>query len=123
MENVKLAKDERWREIRNVTQAMQAKLEEQFKIKLDALDGNASRRGSQALYSRCEPSILVQRAQLSDETELIEHTLHNIEHRLTTNGKAEVIDKQKDLLDSIQTICQKPTINYVATPISCDFPR
>ncbi|UJR08618.1 hypothetical protein I4U23_012877 [Adineta vaga] len=101
VENVKLAKDERLREIHNVIQTMQMKLDEQYKIKMDVLDA--------------------QRSQLSDETELIERTLHNIEHRLSTNGKAEVINKQQDLLDSIQVICQKPMINYVTTPISSDF--
>ncbi|CAF0974130.1 unnamed protein product [Adineta ricciae] len=101
VENVKMAKDERYREIHNVMQTMQAKLEEQFKIKMDALNA--------------------QRTQLSEETELIEHTLHNIEVRLSNNGKAEVINKQQDLLESIQSICQKPMINYVTTPITCDF--
>ena len=68
-------------------------------------------------------SLLAQRTQLSEETELIEHTLHNIEVRLSNNGKAEVINKQQDLLGSIQSICQKPMINYVTTPITCDFLR
>jgi len=39
VENVKIAKDERFREIRNSMHAMQAKLEEQFKNKLDVLNG------------------------------------------------------------------------------------
>lgn len=52
MENVKLAKEERCREIRNVTQAMQAKLEEQFKIKQDALDGKANRTRASPIANR-----------------------------------------------------------------------
>ena len=39
MDHVKSAKDERSREILSTMQAMQAKLDEQFKIKLDALNG------------------------------------------------------------------------------------
>ncbi len=39
MESVKSAKDERLRETRNAMHVMQAKLDEQLKIKLDALNG------------------------------------------------------------------------------------
>lgn len=39
VENVKIAKDERFREIRNIMHAMQTKLEEQFKNKMDVLNG------------------------------------------------------------------------------------
>lgn len=113
-----MAKDERYREIHNVMQTMQAKLEEQFKIKMDALNGKINHVNCSVYHY-----LLAQRTQLSEETELIEHTLHNVEVRLSTNGKAEVITKQQDLLESIQSICQKPMINYVTTPITCDFLR
>jgi tripartite motif-containing protein 37 len=39
VESVKSAKDERLRETRNAMHVMQAKLDEQLKIKLDALNG------------------------------------------------------------------------------------
>ena len=39
VESVKSAKDERFRETRNAMHVMQAKLEEQLKVKLDALNG------------------------------------------------------------------------------------
>ncbi len=39
VESVKAAKDERLRETRNAMHVMQAKLDEQLKIKLDALNG------------------------------------------------------------------------------------
>ena len=39
VDNVKTAKDERFREIRNIMQTMQVKLEEQFNNKLDVLNG------------------------------------------------------------------------------------
>ena len=42
MESVKAAKDERFRETRNAMHVMQAKLDEQLKIKLDALNGTLS---------------------------------------------------------------------------------
>lgn len=68
-------------------------------------------------------NFLAQRTQLFNEIELIEHTLHDIEYQLSSNGKAEIIDKQKEILNSIQTICEKPITNIVPLPISCDFPR
>ena len=67
--------------------------------------------------------VIVQRLQFSRETELIEHVLQDIEHRVSTSGKAEVILKQQDLLNSIQLICRKPMTSFVTTPIPCDFPR
>ncbi|CAF1442576.1 unnamed protein product [Adineta ricciae] len=102
VESVKAAKDERFRETRNAMHVMQAKLDEQLKIKLDALN--------------------VQRLQFSRETELIEHVLQDIEHRVSTSGKAEVIGKQQDLLNSIQMIYRKPMASFVTTPVPCDFP-
>ncbi|CAF1166698.1 unnamed protein product [Rotaria magnacalcarata] len=102
VESVKAAKDERLRETRNAMHVMQAKLDEQLKIKLDALNG--------------------QRLQFSRETELIEHVLQDIEHRVSTSGKAEVIGKQQDLLNSIQMIYRKPMTSFVTTPVPCDFP-
>ena len=65
---------------------------------------------------------LVQRLQFSRETELIEHVLQDIEHRVSTSGKAEVILKQQDLLNLIQMIYRKPMTSFVTTPIPCDFP-
>ncbi|CAF1141811.1 unnamed protein product [Rotaria sp. Silwood1] len=102
VENVKAAKDERFREIRNVMYAMQAKLDEQCKIKLNILNA--------------------QRIKLSCESELIEKSLHDIEHRISNNGKAEVIDKQQDLLNTIKMICTKSETSFVPTSISYDFP-
>lgn len=43
VESVKLAKDERLRETRNAMHVMQAKLDEQLKIKLDALNSTYSK--------------------------------------------------------------------------------
>ncbi|CAF0782676.1 unnamed protein product [Adineta steineri] len=102
VESVKAAKDERLRETRNAMHVMQAKLDEQLKVKLDALN--------------------VQRLQFSREIELIDHVLQDIEHRVSTSGKAEVIGKQQDLLNSIQMIYRKPMTSFVTTPVPCDFP-
>jgi tripartite motif-containing protein 37 len=65
----------------------------------------------------------VQRLQFSRETELIEHVLQDVEYRVSTSGKAEVIGKQQDLLNSIQMIYRKPMTSFVTTPVPCDFPR
>ena len=64
-----------------------------------------------------------QRRQFTCETESIENVLQEINHRVSTSGKAEVIGKQQDLLGSIQTIYRKPMTSFVTTPIPCDFPR
>jgi hypothetical protein len=68
-------------------------------------------------------SNIAQHVEFSRETDLIERTLHEIEHRISITGKAEIIDKQKDLLNSIKMIYQKPMRNFFHTPISCNFPR
>jgi hypothetical protein len=60
---------------------------------------------------------------LVHETERIEHTLHDIEQRISSNGKADVIGGQQDLINSIEMLCRKPMINFITTPISCEFPR
>jgi tripartite motif-containing protein 37 len=120
VESVKAAKDERLRETRNAMHVMQAKLDEQLKIKLDALNGienYSSNKNVNSFFS------IVQRLQFSRETELIEHVLQDIEHRVSTSGKAEVIIKQQDLLNSIQMIYRKPMTSFVTTPVPCDFPR
>ncbi|CAF3122406.1 unnamed protein product [Rotaria socialis] len=101
-ENVKVGKDERFREIRNVMYTMQLNLDEQFKMKLNTLN--------------------IQRTQMTSQTEFIEHALHDVEHRLSSNGKAEVIEKQQDLLNSIQMVYEKSKRIFVPTPISYDFP-
>ncbi|CAF5080818.1 unnamed protein product, partial [Rotaria sp. Silwood1] len=49
-------------------------------------------------FSFCALFLTAQRIKLSCESELIEKSLHDIEHRISNNGKAEVIDKQQDLL-------------------------
>ena len=100
---------------------MQAKLDEQLKIKLDAL--NSTYPKSCSFETDLLFSILAQRSQFSRETELIEHVLQDIEHRVSTSGKAEVILKQQDLLNSIQMIYRKPMTSFVTTPVPCDFPR
>ena len=64
-----------------------------------------------------------QRLQFTRETESIDNVLQEIEHRVSTSGKAEVIGKQQDLLGSIQMIYRKPMTSFVTTPIPCDFPR
>lgn len=119
MESVKAAKEERLRETRNAMHLMQAKLDEQLKIKLDALNGNVPSDHSTSAFL----SSLEQRLQFTRETESIERVLQEIEHRVSTSGKAEVIGKQQDLLNSIQMIYRKPMTSFVTTPIPCDFPR
>lgn len=103
VEKLKTTRDERCRELQNAMYTMQIKLEEQFQNKFDDLNGKM--------------------IQISCETELIEHTLHDIEYQISTTSKAEIISKQKDLLNSIKIICRKPITTFIPTPISYDFPR
>lgn len=123
VESVKAAKEERLRETRNAMHAMQTKLDDQLKIKLDALNGNEIFYYFHQISFFEHYFYIVQRLQFSRETELIEHVLQDIEHRVQTSGKAEVIIKQQDLLNSIQMIYRKPMTSFVTTPIPCDFPR
>lgn len=122
VESVKNAKEERMRETQNAIQLIQAKLNEQLKIKLDALNGSAQHtKAIRTLSLKSFP--IEQRLQFSHEIESIEQVLQDIEHRVSTSGKAEVICKQQDLLNAIQMIYRKPMTSFVTTPIPCDFPR
>ncbi|KAK9752073.1 MATH domain [Popillia japonica] len=73
VESVRSAKDERVREIRNAVELMIARLDSQLKTKLLTLMG--------------------QKDSLTQETEQLEHLLHEIEHQLHTCTRSELISK------------------------------
>lgn len=101
VESVRLAKDERVREIRNAVELMIARLDSQLKTKLLTLMG--------------------QKDSLTQETEQLEHLLHEIEHQLHTCSRSELITKSGDLSRMIHAIRKKPMTSFVTAPVPADF--
>ncbi|KAJ8949187.1 hypothetical protein NQ318_021680 [Aromia moschata] len=88
VESVRSAKDDRVREIRNAVELMIARLDSQLKTKLLTLMG--------------------QKDSLTQETEQLEHLLHEIEHQLHTCSRSELISKSSELSRMIHGIRKKP---------------
>ncbi|KAI0223232.1 E3 ubiquitin-protein ligase TRIM37, partial [Lamellibrachia satsuma] len=101
VDSVKTAKDERVREIRNAVELMIARLESQLKSKLFILMG--------------------QRNQLTQETELLESVLQEVEHQKRTRSKQELISKSTDLLRMFEQVHRKPMASFVTTPVPSNF--
>lgn len=101
MDSVRSAKDERVREIRNAVELMIARLDSQLKTKLLTLVG--------------------QRDSLTQETEQLEHLLHEIEHQLHACTRSELISKSSELSRMIHAIRKKPMTSFVTAPVPADF--
>ncbi|XP_044272172.1 uncharacterized protein LOC123016045 isoform X2 [Tribolium madens] len=101
VESVRSAKDERVREIRNAVELMIARLDSQLKTKLLTLMG--------------------QKDSLTQETEQLEHLLHEIEHQLHTCTRSEMISKSPELSRMIHAIRKKPMTSFVTAPVPADF--
>ncbi|KAJ3642872.1 hypothetical protein Zmor_025621 [Zophobas morio] len=101
VESVRSAKDERVREIRNAVELMIARLDSQLKTKLLTLMG--------------------QKDSLTQETEQLEHLLHEIEHQLHTCTRSEMIAKSGELSRMIHAIRKKPMTSFVTAPVPADF--
>ncbi|XP_064620153.1 E3 ubiquitin-protein ligase TRIM37-like isoform X2 [Lineus longissimus] len=101
VESVKNAKDERVREIRNAVELMIARLESQLKSKLLTLMG--------------------QRNQLTQETELLESLLQEVELQLRSCSKNELINKSSELLQTFTQVHRKPMGSFVTAPVPADF--
>ncbi|XP_068897529.1 E3 ubiquitin-protein ligase TRIM37-like isoform X2 [Tenebrio molitor] len=101
VESVRSAKDERVREIRNAVELMIARLDSQLKTKLLTLMG--------------------QKDSLTQETEQLEHLLHEIEHQLHTCTRSEMISKSGELSRMIHAIRKKPMTSFVTAPVPADF--
>nr|CAI5829570.1 unnamed protein product [Callosobruchus analis] len=98
---VRSAKDERVREIRNAVELMIARLDTQLKTKLLSLMG--------------------QKDSLTQETEQLEHLLHEIEHQLHTCTRSELISKSSELSRMIHAIRKKPMSSFITPPIPANF--
>lgn len=57
------------------------------------------------------------------ETEQLEHLLHEIEHQLHTNTRSELISKSNELSRMIHNIRKKPMTSFVTAPVPADFHR
>lgn len=101
VESVRSAKDERVREIRNAVELMIARLDSQLKTKLLTLMG--------------------QKDTLTQETEQLEHLLHEIEHQLHTCTRSELISKSSELSRMIHNVRKKPMTSFVTAPVPADF--
>lgn len=101
VEAVRNAKDERVREIRNAVEMMIARLDTQLKNKLITLMG--------------------QKTSLTQETELLESLLQEVEHQLRSCSKSELISKSSEILMMFQQVHRKPMASFVTTPVPPDF--
>ncbi|XP_028133765.1 E3 ubiquitin-protein ligase TRIM37 isoform X3 [Diabrotica virgifera virgifera] len=101
VESVRSAKDDRVREIRNAVKVMIARLDSQLKTKLLTLMG--------------------QKDSLTQETEQLEHLLHEIEHQLHVSTRSELISKSNEISRMIHTIRKKPMTSFVTAPVPADF--
>ncbi|XP_055064169.1 E3 ubiquitin-protein ligase TRIM37 isoform X1 [Misgurnus anguillicaudatus] len=101
VEAVRGAKDERVREIRNAVEMMIARLDNQLKNKLITLMG--------------------QKTSLTQETELLESLLQEVEHQLRSCCKSELISKSPEILLMFQQVHRKPMQSFVTTPVPPDF--
>uniref|UniRef100_A0AAA9SSF7 Tripartite motif containing 37 n=1 Tax=Bos taurus TaxID=9913 RepID=A0AAA9SSF7_BOVIN len=103
VEAVRNAKDERVREIRNAVEMMIARLDTQLKNKLITLMG--------------------QKTSLTQETELLESLVQEVEHQLRSCSKSELISKSSEILMMFQQVHRKPMASFVTTPVPPDFTR
>ncbi|XP_067864567.1 E3 ubiquitin-protein ligase TRIM37 isoform X2 [Heptranchias perlo] len=101
VEAVRGAKDERVREIRNAVEMMIARLDTHLKNKLITLMG--------------------QKTSLTQETELLESLLQEVEHQLRSCSKSELILKSQEILLMFQQVHRKPMASFVTTPVPPDF--
>ncbi|XP_072502954.1 E3 ubiquitin-protein ligase TRIM37 isoform X4 [Notamacropus eugenii] len=117
VEAVRSAKDERVREIRNAVEMMIARLDTQLKNKLITLMGVPSilRRPYLMLM------ITGQKTSLTQETELLESLLQEVEHQLRSCSKSELISKSSEILMMFQQVHRKPMASFVTTPVPPDF--
>ncbi|XP_022185884.2 E3 ubiquitin-protein ligase TRIM37 [Nilaparvata lugens] len=101
VESVRVAKDERVREIRNAVELMIARLDAQLKAKLLVLMG--------------------QKSSLIQETEQLEALLQDIDQHLHKCAKSELIGQSASLLRMIHHLRKKPMASFVTAPVPADF--
>ncbi|XP_077976484.1 uncharacterized protein LOC120333595 isoform X1 [Styela clava] len=101
VDSVRNAKEERVREIRNAVEMMIARLDSQHQSKLMTLMG--------------------QKNQLSQETEMLENVLQEVDHQMQTSSKSELILRSSEMLQMFSAIHKKPMASFVTAPVPPDF--
>ena len=64
-----------------------------------------------------------QRNQLTQETELLESVLQEVEHQKRSSTKQELISKSADLLRMFEQVHRKPMASFVTVPVQSNFTR
>lgn len=64
-----------------------------------------------------------QRHQLTQETELLESLLLEVDHQKQSCSKQELIEKSDDLLGMFASVHRKPMASFVTAPVPADFSR
>ncbi|KAI5716649.1 hypothetical protein M8J76_009989 [Diaphorina citri] len=98
---VRAAKDERVREIRNAVELMIARLDSQLKAKILQL--------------------MSQKSVLTQETEQMEVLLQDLEARLGSNMRSQLISQTNNLLQAIHQLTRKPITNFASCTVSPEF--
>lgn len=101
IESVRSTKEERVREIRNAVEVMIARLDSQLQIKLGTLTG--------------------QKNQLSQETEMLENVLQEVDRQMKSCSRSELICRSTEMLQMFQAIHKKPMASFVSAPVPPDF--
>uniref|UniRef100_G1RAZ2 Tripartite motif containing 37 n=1 Tax=Nomascus leucogenys TaxID=61853 RepID=G1RAZ2_NOMLE len=61
------------------------------------------------------------KTSLTQETELLESLLQEVEHQLRSCSKSELISKSSEILMMFQQVHRKPMASFVTTPVPPDF--
>ena len=64
-----------------------------------------------------------QKNHLTQETELLESLLQEVDHQKRSCSKHELIQKSSDLLQMFTEVHRKPMASFVTEAIPADFPR
>uniref|UniRef100_A0A0X3PZW0 E3 ubiquitin-protein ligase TRIM37 n=1 Tax=Schistocephalus solidus TaxID=70667 RepID=A0A0X3PZW0_SCHSO len=101
MHSIKQAKDQRVREIRNAVELMVARLESQLSGKLATL--------------------ISQRTHLSQEVELLESLLQEVQTQLNSASKANLIFRSMALSTMFAEVHKTPMASLVSAPVPAEF--
>jgi len=64
-----------------------------------------------------------QKSHLTQETELLESLLQEVDHQKRSCSKQELIQKSAELLQMFTQVHRKPMASFVTEAIPADFPR
>ena len=67
--------------------------------------------------------LIGQRNQLTQETELLESLLQEVDHQKRACSKQELISKSNELLQMFTQVHRKPMASFVTAPVPADFTR